>query len=94
MDPKDKLHCPITEKHQIMTPGSCSSAALGPGLVVSEVSKISLHITAVSSFNMAMELVGPEFLDFDAVLIYSEIAMKIPALTLPPSRHRDLNDNG
>lgn len=82
MDPKDKLHCPIIEKNQIMTLGSCSSAALGPGLVVSEVSKISLHITAVSSFNMPMELVGPEILDF-AVLIYSEIVTKsLPSPTL------------
>ena len=49
-----------------MTLGSCSYAALGPGLVVSEVSEISLHITAVSGFNMLMELVGPELLDFNA----------------------------
>lgn len=63
---KDKLDCPIVKKNHIMTLGSCSCTALGPGLVVSEVSEISLHITAVSGFNMPMELVGPELLDFDA----------------------------
>ena len=66
MDSKDKLDCPIVKKSHIMTLGSCSYAALGPGLVVSEVSEISLHITAVSGFNMLMELVGPELLDFNA----------------------------
>lgn len=66
MDSKDKLDCPIVKKNHIVTLDSCSCTALGPELVVSEVSEISLHVTAVSSFNMPMELVGPELLDFNA----------------------------
>lgn len=66
MDSKYKLDCTIVKKNHIMTLGSCSCTALGSGWVVSEASEISLHITAVSSFNMPMELAGPELLDFHA----------------------------
>lgn len=70
--------------------GSCSSTALSLGLMISEVSEISLHITAVSGSNMPMEMVGSEVLDFGA----AQKAGKVPALVLPTPVRRGLNDDG
>lgn len=67
-----------------MTLGSCSCTALGPGLVLSEVFEICLHITAVSCFNMPMELVGSELLDFYAAQYTVKWLRKfLPSPSLP-----------
>lgn len=42
---------------------------------------------------MPMDLLSPELPDL-ICSIYSEMAMKVPAFTFPPSRHRGLSDNG
>ena len=67
-----------------MTLGSCSCTALAPGLVVLEVSETHLHITAVSGFNMPMELVGPELLDFNEAQYTVKLLWKfLPSPSLP-----------
>lgn len=68
--------------------GSCSSTALGPGLMLSDVSEISLHIAAVYSSNMSMEMGGSEVLDF------AQHAVKVPVFVLPTPRHKGLDDDG
>lgn len=68
--------------------GSCSSTALGPGLMLSEVSEISLHIAAVFGSNMSMEMGSSEVLDF------AQHAVKVPVLALPTPGHKGLNDDG
>ena len=57
---------------------SCSSTALGPVLVLSEVSEVSMHITAVSISKMPRELVDLEGPDFHV----AQYAGKVPVLVL------------
>lgn len=61
---------------------SCSSTALGPVLVLSKVSVVSVHITAVSISKMPMELIGLEGLDFNI----AQYAGKVPVLVLSSPR--------
>lgn len=91
---KDKLDCSIVKKKHIMTLGSCSCTALGPGLVVSEsIWDISAHHCSVR-LQHAHGIGRSRASGLWCCSIYSEMVMKVPALTLPPSRHRGLDDNG
>lgn len=75
-----------------MTLGSWSCTALCPGQVASEISGISLHITAVPSFRCPW-IGRPRASRLWCCLIYSEAVREVPALILPPSGHWGLADN-